>query len=215
METTVKTANGNAWKIDFEAALALGVQRVAKMQAIDEEIRQRDAANLAQAWQEYDAEVRAGLPEVLRPLMVPLRDETTEPPYNCEEQVLLDLEPYGVAPMVAFVRMVSPGLWLANQYLVLGIWETTRGQQRYGFGDGDENWVVKPKFEADMTLALGLAHARFIRKLDLEAQARRMLAEELEYVPDSQETDLSLPEKALAVSVRAIVRDEMFKPPHA
>lgn len=213
MDMAIKRANGLAWKIDFEAALALGVKRMVQMKAADEELKRKAAQQLAERWQDYDAEVRAGLPEVLRPVMTPLRDETSEPPYNPEEQVLLDLEPLGLGPILVHVQMVSPGIWQVHQYLVMGIYETNQGStKRYGFGDGDECWAVEPSFETDMTLALGMAHLRFNRKLELEATARRYRSEEIEYVEDNQELE-TVAEKALVASVRAIVRHEMSNPP--
>jgi hypothetical protein len=199
------------WKLNFAAAVAAGVDLFDQQKIAEIAEQQQAAAALAQIWADYDAEVRAGLPEVLRPLMTPLRDDSSEPCYTqYTEDALLDGEPYGLAPIVARMEFaMQPGEWGVKEYLVMGICEcTVNSMRRYCFSEGDEYFVVEPAVVKDMSLALGMAHERFSKKTWLENMARQNRAEDLQYVPDSQEVD-ELVEKALAASVRAIVRDEM------
>ncbi len=199
------------WKLDLTAAVNAGVEMMAKQKQHEQEDKAQRAKELAQMWAVYDAEVRAVLPEVVRPLMVPLRDETCEPSFVYYEDALLDGERYGLAPIVAKMSAVTAGVWAVKEYVVLGIYECSVGRmKRYGFGDGDEFWAVEPTVVDDLRLALGLAHERFLKKKELDTAAGAYRPAEIEYVEDTQEEyTAAIAEKALAASVRAIVRDEL------
>jgi hypothetical protein len=212
------------WSSALEAALVSGKKRLAEIEQAEQEVTEiRQKENL-KAWEAYFEMLKSGLPDVLRPMMVCDGDRDVEPPnmasLSTRTFVAIDCEPWGLAPIrVMLKRVVVPTThpferveYAVESYVVLGI--CVLGGKAW-FEDADDCFEVDPVVEVDLELALARASKHYIRMLDIRMSLN---VEEPEYLPaDPVECFPGglVAEKCLVSAIRAIVQNEMYKPPSA
>jgi hypothetical protein len=207
------------WQNALTAALLRGKSRMAEMDKAEAEVKERRQEEIREAWEAYNDMVRAALPEVLRPMMSSLNYTDEAPSMWAYEVVMIDGEAWGLAPIAVTLDLLNDQ-YSVKQYEVYGICIMTdaAGQRVAMFEAGDESFELWPAIETDLELALARAYQHNARMLDIKFGLALEATQELEYVPAEPVGCFPgglVAEKCLVSAIRAIVTDQMYKPPSA
>lgn len=216
METITSPKQGTVtteWTIDLELALANGLRRIKEMEEEANHQKELEQVKCGKAWLDYNQVIRLALPEVLRPMMAYFEDLQSMPDLNTKhETVVIDGGRYGLAPIAVLMRHKPGEPFIVDCYRVFGIIQAFSDHQIIFSDSGDETWLVEPVVYCDLELALAGANRHYLKRYELEKQPRKA---EPEYLPADEQLPVDIADRAMIASVRAIVRDEMYKPPQA
>lgn len=220
MDADIQRVTSLNWQIDLETAIANGMNRLKQAEELDKLTEDQIQAERMQKWDKYNEQMRACLPEVLQPIMRSYHDLQSDPSNRLEKDyVILDGEKYGLAPIeVYLIRKTLAEQFHVDYYLIFGLAQTVTREIKYFFEIGDEWFVKDPEIERDPELALAKALKVFNAKIELEFKAKSepTPTKEPEYIATGEDIPLGLNnDQALLTALRAIVRDEMYRPPEA
>jgi hypothetical protein len=227
MEEIMVSKVDMSWQIALETAIVSGKMRLAEMEKAEVEVKKTRQDEIRQAWGAYNDMLLMALPEVLRPMTNLPADWDDLPVMASRDYVLIDCEPWGMAPIaVALNRVLRSDdgsyMYMVVSYTIYGIciMRNAQGERQAMFETGDELFEIEPMIETDFELALARAHQHYAKMLDVKFKlALRDANEEPEYLPadliDECFPGGPLAIKCLEASIRSIVRDEMYKPPSA
>lgn len=214
MENEIKHVSDMDWCIALETAIINGKHRMEALKVEAAKQHEAEQFDRKQKWAILSQEIRKALPDVLQPLMKDLFDPNGDP-YNFPyEEIIVDGERFGLAPIEVTLQLVPHTVgYQISQYRIFGIAQVWRSEPlEYFFAVGDENYDRLPQCETDLELALARAAGVYQAKFELEMKARS--PGEPEYIDTGEDIPVNvIADKALAASVRAIVREEMFNPP--
>jgi hypothetical protein len=207
------------WQIALETALINGKKRLVEIERVEQERLEILRKTNLEAWGRYFEILKTGLPDVLRPMMICDGDPDIDPPELAPRTfVSIDGEPWGLAPIQAMLKRVitptthsnDPMEFAVEGYLVLGI--CVLGGKAW-FEDADDCFEVEPAVETDLELALARASNHYARMLDIKMSLNIAEPEYLPADPVGCFPGGLVADQCLVSTIRAIVRDEMYKPP--
>lgn len=217
MENAINHTYEITWRIELETAIVNGQnrRRAAEIEAAQK--HEAEQFDRKQKWGLHMQKVREALPEILRPLFKDIMDLNNDPVQSSYEEIVVDSEKFGLAPIEVDMRLVPGGeQYQIHQYLIFGIAQVWRSDPpKYFFAVGDENYDRMPEIETDLELALARAAEVYQAKCNLELTAKsQMPSGDPEYIDTGEDIPSTVvTDQALLASIRAIVRDEMFNPP--
>jgi hypothetical protein len=229
MDTMTETKSDTDLRLELEKLLNSGRKRLTRLELEADARRMQETVERCRLWGQYNDQVISGLPEVLRPYARRFSEPLYPPDFESPaEKIGINLDDLNASPLLVYLHHFGgpEGKWEVDFYRVPGI-------ERYTDEWKQDRvvWLWDPKesgYEGcgavdvpDLDIALARACRQFSRMELLKKQlvvtvddalvVEREGPEQPEYQNVDEMGDL-VADKAVSSAIRAIVRDEMYRP---